>query len=388
MKLKLKLIMQPYFYLFQVIFSLLSFTNSQTCDLDDAFGCANRTLSSDAIDVSVNGYKTLSGSEGGVWIGSYSIHLSCRATRSCEKLSYAWSLGSIYCHGDQSCANIQNMTTFGSLNQTICWGPASCANTHMSSQMDVFCQADFSCAYTTITGRPGYIQFTGAYSGYGSNIVTPGDGSHVQMLFYGYYSGYNATIICTSGDHCDVDCDGNSCQNLFVVCEEDSQCHCKFFFVHIYSVADQSFEFLCVCFVECIMYNVHCTIYIVTCGSHDVCPHWNVSEIDYNLVNPIEFRVDTLELSEEREYKCNNNGDSMRLDDYFASNSVGMANVETTNDGANICCRGAWSCYSFASLTTSGNESDIICSTYVCVLLLFSSFLFLHHLNHSSMCFV
>lgn len=178
---------------------------------------------------------------------STSIH--CAGYRSCEGATILTTSASINCYGSYSCYKstaIENMKPLWSSSGNIrCYGLFSCANVlHMSAYNTIYCYAEQSCFGSVIftfelicTGdrscansqvfHNGSISLYGSLSGINSIFYSVGPvGSTFDYEIYGSYGAYNATIMCGSGHECDIECDGNSCQNLMVQCSDGSDNTC------------------------------------------------------------------------------------------------------------------------------------------------------------------
>ena len=137
------------------------------------------------------------------------------------------------CGGSRSCDNVNNMhivtANWSERSQVMCAGLNACVNTNVNGTGldDIFCDGESSCKHTTMNNMKG-IGFYGAYSGIGSKINTDTTTTitDIWIGFYGYYSGYNATVYCWDGQDCFIDCDGNACFGLTVLCQNGFYDHC------------------------------------------------------------------------------------------------------------------------------------------------------------------
>ena len=112
----------------------------------------------------------------------------------------------IYCYGELSCAN----TTLDYPNTDIpsieCFGDSSCLD---SKWYNIFNQN---------------FQFK-SHAAFGiSNVTISSYSSTITGEVYGYYSGYLATIYCYNSSQCNINCYGNSCEKLTLICDSTSNC--------------------------------------------------------------------------------------------------------------------------------------------------------------------
>ena len=208
--------------------------------------------------------------------------VSCHDKESCNGI-FTNTSQLVECYGYRSCLNgvhIETTRTEFYQCSICCHGSYSCFNssviqrtssTQTAADSEIWCGALFSCAFVgTLYNEKGVISCAGEQSCRGSNITLKdesSDGRHVECwgdrscmdatirathstvlighlsglnaIFYGnssttnywFYaskSGYNATIICGIGHSCEVNCYGNACNKLTLMCSDGSNTNCTF----------------------------------------------------------------------------------------------------------------------------------------------------------------
>lgn len=173
--------------------------------------------------------------------------IECNGYKSCQKNSLiknddeshfdaAWSSYDtdkiittfILCGGSHACENVNNITITPSDGNAECSGVNSCVNAYFHQIPDeLICFAASSCKNATINNVR-KVEFYGQYSGIGALVNADSSSwtaTNVWIGSFGYYSGYNATAYCWSGQDCIIDCEGNGCLGLTVICENGND-HC------------------------------------------------------------------------------------------------------------------------------------------------------------------
>eukprot|EP01084_Bolivina_argentea_P275490 469831_1 len=169
------------------------------------------------------GYKSLYGPTTSITANYQTYDVYCAGAFSCAQISFIQYHFYVPCSGSHSCANINGLSYINAKTVS-CSGSNSCENSHIIAWQNVNCQGSQSCIYTNITAP--LVYGSGAYSLYASMIdsllVTD---NTLKIYLRGYQSGFGATIICRTGDICNIYCYNNGCEMLYVECEQNSNCN-------------------------------------------------------------------------------------------------------------------------------------------------------------------
>lgn len=185
---------------------------------------------------SCNGAKSL---EGGT--------VSCSGVSSCISAKNIEAETMLACNADSSCMSVSSAQAGGSVScggGAMVSGTGSCNGLNFGDFSDlkvqtdaVYCSGAFSCESGTYRGVA-MINFDGESAGYLASVegaeqinargrnamdgarIDSGGIAEMGVLFSGdNVSGSGATIICREGSVCRIDCFGNACAALSVVCE-------------------------------------------------------------------------------------------------------------------------------------------------------------------------
>lgn len=152
------------------------------------------------------------------------VETHCSASSSCigtEMMSPGYYL---YCYGESSCRD----STISNVVNSFCYGSNSCYNTSITISQVVVCDGDNSCSsgQISITDCTGdcIVEGIGAYSLNNAIIDSGTNGDSLYVELAGFFAGYGATIHCLSGSDCTIDCYGNACMNVNLMCDGGSSC--------------------------------------------------------------------------------------------------------------------------------------------------------------------
>ena len=184
------------------------------------------------------------------------VTMYCGGTQSCVD-SLINGTGLI-CNGYDSCSNSTIITR--GFNPQWCEGYGACRNSHLNASSLIGCDSPFSCSDTTINlyGTGPYFQceglhtcmnmtlkspssystflvqklrfiygaLNGIFSGHNSTIYS--NGNNVYLIAQGYYAAYKTTVKCSgANDICVIECYGNSCVGLTMMCNSSATCDIK-----------------------------------------------------------------------------------------------------------------------------------------------------------------
>ena len=201
-----------------VLWSLIARTNGQlTCN--NAYSCYNGNYT---LTGRVRCYGSFSCAEGTLLSTNY---ISCSGSHACVNMSLLQHAGGgsrgIECRGLESCANIKKMITSGYIQ---CGAEQACSNSMINYTDTAYnyldCSGDRSCWNVVSQGgtdREHYLYAN--LAALNATLYSGINTSDVNYYFYGGYSGYNATIICQEDTSCNVVCNGTSCNQASLCCE-------------------------------------------------------------------------------------------------------------------------------------------------------------------------
>ena len=193
--------------------------------------------------------------------GEYKSAICCRGAKSCAYSSTIFSnSGNIFCTGDFSCGESENVWTGNYIEQgTIlnnsnsvaiyCMGYFSCYASDLSSSDEIICGAYLSCYRAEITGAESLYCTDSACSkgiitqvknvhifGPQTDMTFFSNGVDMDIYFNGKNSGTDVTLTCSEGDICNIECGNNACNHTetvltcngkcFVKCHPDNSSNC------------------------------------------------------------------------------------------------------------------------------------------------------------------
>ena len=169
-------------------------------------------------------------------INSTYLGVHCDALYSCAMINLITNQGSIVSDSSSISANLD------------CTGEQSCLGTTVSltdnTDLDLNCYGDHGCANMNIE-----INGTSETTVYGSlgaanaifNIYADSDSFNSHSFdFWGGASGYNTTINCGGYSLCNINCYGDACSNLSLICGDNAQCVVDCSRAELSSVCDDS----------------------------------------------------------------------------------------------------------------------------------------------------
>eukprot|EP01084_Bolivina_argentea_P066192 120660_1 len=284
---------------------------------DNAYQCVGTAWEPYAGDsLYSRGYKSLYGPSTSMTLAGTSSSILCYGAYSCAEMSFISTGGEIDCYGSHSCANIDKSSiSYIDARSISCYGSNSCQNTNIRTGYReveyIGCFGDKSCSSANISARNIYAH--GSQSLYGSTIDSNDFNGYVLTVYLdGYQSGFGATIICRSGDTCNIYCYFNGCQMLFVFCEDDMDCNV------ILNTNDPTI-----------------TIPPIKNQSH-------YNEDAFGMIFAHEYKTETL---------CNENSSTTFVYDNYRQKRSETINMNVHNGGP-VCCRGDLSC-SASTLATA-----------------------------------
>eukprot|EP01084_Bolivina_argentea_P305464 527716_1 len=177
-------------------------------------------------------------------------NVECGAKQSCAgsniQLKPGWACAgctgwspSVNCVGALSCRNsIINAGQFGA--KLSCSGESSCSEGEYNAHGEIECKSYKSCEKSNIKNSQ-LLLLNGELAGTGSiftdieiiyaygkralenaNIIALNKGFSAYL--YGYQSGFGATITCSTGLACDLNCKFNGCENTKYICQSGASC--------------------------------------------------------------------------------------------------------------------------------------------------------------------
>ena len=292
---------------------------SQATECNDAYSCQASTISASA-DVYCNGY------------------------RSCDDADISTSSG-IYCHGSYSCFGV----TTDDLNSDLrCWGLFSCAYAdslkfgghgechgeyscysstiyQSSSSNGVGCGGLRSCAESIIYFNKA-VKFSGLLSGANTTLISTLTGA--TITFHGHYSGIGATVICSSGHVCNIECIMNGCNGVTLVSNGTFSVTCN-------DNAEQS----------------------------DICPNGMALLSSFMTDTNVDFKMpylDNLTVTqfEKQGHLVSDICNSSVTDAIVCDGDSECTSSTILQNTGPICCRGSESCDSITNGITTFNNSD------------------------------
>lgn len=306
---------------------------------DDSYSCANSTLStsSSSSDIDCKGSFScreaisISTSGSGSSIHCYGSY-SCYQSKSLTTNSVS-SSASIDCYGLFSCANIEYMyTRFSWIG---CYGEKSCVNSLFdglspNTYLRVYCYGGYSCVNVTAYNR-NLVYFVGYRSGENGLFINIDGNVAIYYNFNGKESGKNATIVCGTGNTCEIQCYGDACNELTVKCVEK---------LDNGTIVVQG-------------YGNNCSNISPRCDyadRSDFCPDGFVGAVQ-------EIEIPSLDIPASN---WNNSGRLCDVDDVYEQSSIVCGNSQecvSTSDfvdtNKTICCSGYQGCYGATEITTT-----------------------------------
>ena len=333
-----------FFLLFALLFHSNSVVFGETIDCPTAQECEGQALLTDDY-INCDGYESchlasLVDSDGLTW-----DYFTCAGDRSCHSVSLLESGLAARFYGDQSGANGNKLVTTDFSGYFLCYGANSCNYINYTNVPDyVECHGVESCAdtffepgagYASATSSDGLFYGTSAYAL--KNSIIKSGGIDLEIQLYGYYAGYNLTIICETGDRCDIVCQGNGCKYTFYICEESGNCDIS---------CDES-------------NSVDCPI-----ERNATMPALQANLVDISEYDPYYYDIYTI--SNEEQDICDTGPGSTHCDDEYDCGYYNSVNLTFQDDGNilnNICCRGTYTCKdSGIEITSQEPNGNIICS--------------------------
>ena len=133
-------------------------------------------------------------------------NINCYGEESCTEPTMTAKKGGVYCDGCRSCSN---GFVFNSL-RVFCGGYQGCRNTEISKTLNIM-----AAGYRALDG-----------------VTIKSNKSNINVYLYSYQSGFTSSIICETGDSCNVLClSHQSCSNeaktdgVSLECEDESACN-------------------------------------------------------------------------------------------------------------------------------------------------------------------
>lgn len=208
---------------FLVFHSFLCFVPlSADFECETAFECVNRTWTNitqgSDVKTQSQGYKSMYGRLTSI-SNTECDAIACQASHSCQQMSLIDVGCYVSGNGVQSLSYIGEVRT--STGSIFCSGVASCIYSTLISGSGIQCLSGQSCSNAIIKSTPSIVS-EGGYSML--NAIIYSGGKNISVYLGGYYAGYNLTIICQSGDICDLECKGNACYKTFFKCHSNSVC--------------------------------------------------------------------------------------------------------------------------------------------------------------------
>ena len=215
---------------FELLFYLCVFDQtctSQTlvCNYDD---CVNTSIIGGYFDISCSGSYSCAHSTL-VSLAS----LDCYGSMSCLKSvkiesANAWGL---YCYGEHSCAFVSyyrsgveilgcGWRSLVGTNAVTWWHISAWASAYGSESI-----IHSNVNYERSLSDTGWVKCYSKFGMYNTTINTTGVATF-KAQFYGYHCGFNTTIMCDKDSQCNINCCGNSCQNLNIICQGDCDISC------------------------------------------------------------------------------------------------------------------------------------------------------------------
>ena len=252
-----------------------------------------------------------------------------------------------YCGGFRACAYAPSIISQVSPWLT-CNGPLACIYATISIQNGGFltCSGDYACAYAHIMASSKvYVQ--GSYALNGAIVDTantPGNNVVVRM-HGGFYSGHNATVYCREGITCTINCFGNSCLGMNIICTNCTNLEIN---------CNETMNILC----------PYSSDYYFVYSSNISSYEEYMSGI--SIVKIIDYFNDSSQVASNCELTgaiTYDNAFAVSYDDIILNNVINstsaMINSTSISDNDNyICCRGRYSCRGITGIV---NNNDIMC---------------------------
>lgn len=290
-------------------------------DCNGAYSCAGMNVTSSSGAIGCNGdhscFKSpvihMDSSSGAVRLrGAYSGY-------GAGLIKFLSSSGAIACFGYGSCAMVDEISQgSGSGGSVQCYGEYSCYGSTMDNgaggNFNVQCWGTRSCSNTliynaaTLNGQ--------SDRAFENSLIINDDSSRVSnayFYFYSAFSGNNATINCTNGTSCYINCYVNGCNNLNIVQCDNNSNNC-------------SSNIIINCYDDAIV--------------SDLCPNGldNVTNIiddllnddDYDEILDLTIRADIRDASRT----CNSNITNATI----CANTSECNSIPITTNGVPLCC--------------------------------------------------
>eukprot|EP01083_Nonionella_stella_P289770 986074_1 len=158
---------------------------------------------------------------------TYGGPVCCRGVYSCLSNNIRYTSASpndaIICSGYASCYGSQIYSN----GPVFCSARSSCSGSSIITTGTTYCQADGSCRGAFISqSSPIYCAGAGQYPSCRQSFIES-NGVDLDLYLTGYRSGQEATVHCSSSDHCSFFCYGfMACYNLKIVCDGTCTIHC------------------------------------------------------------------------------------------------------------------------------------------------------------------
>ena len=310
---------------------------------------------------------------GGTWARCYGYNSCLKATITAIDGSPTFCFGSYSCYQATKIWHINTTGVTGSnMNSISCRGLYSCANVNSIYQEfgNIDCLAEFACFQSGITIGNGVlncksdrgcsssfiisnhddtnIYLDGHLSGYNTTFTS---NYNVSYYFRGTQSGKNATIFCGDGNKCYIECWGNACDEITLLCNSTNDNRCIFdincqFSRRLYSTCDDGAD-ACSCVGSYINTNITGESYMI--DKDLILP--NILEIPLstlnNSINPCNFNV-TNAINCTDTHECENDilDTRTRINDYY--NGYGGGSLM----GTPVCCLSNKACRFSKNITT------------------------------------
>ena len=182
---------------------------------EGAQSCNDSTIQTSTSRLICNGYGTCSGDTSQTYSGDSTY---CEGSNSCLHGNIS-SDSAIVCNGYNSCSNSHIQLTS---HTTPFW---LCISTHSCSNSIFMCNQSYDELFN-FNKRLIHIIIEGVFSGYSTSVYNNGNDMYLRGI--GYYSLYGLTAYCTTySSICIVDCYGNSCVGLTLVCDYSAVASCE-----------------------------------------------------------------------------------------------------------------------------------------------------------------
>ena len=208
-----------------VLFAVASIISSCTFGLTtchNAYSCKENTITESSTDnVQCYGYQscfeatiTVTGASEIYCFGSYSCYVATELRIDTTSGDY-----DIACFGLFSCAFIDTIYSYD--GDVLCYAEKSCfqSNIEISTNSGgdhLIIGGDHGGALATLSGGY-YNKARGNYAW--KNATVYGTLDNCEFDLWGDNAGYGAIIICGNGLTCNVDCSGNSCNDISITCD-------------------------------------------------------------------------------------------------------------------------------------------------------------------------